>query len=355
MKGLRTGTMLGAAAVLGLGVAGYFAFSRYPEEPHHRRPLAVVLPLPADAPMEEQEHINGAAPHPFDNHPHADGTERGPNPPEGNAIWGTRGGGRLAIVIDDIGYNLRMPRKFLALGLPLTFSILPNLPFSREAAALFRAERREFLIHLPMEPFDFPNVNPGPTPLLLGMDDAAAARRTESYFAGLPGAIGASNHMGSAFTFDERRMAAVQAVVARGDRLFLNSKTSTSPAPKAIARARGYPYLERNVFLDNERDTAAIRRQLRQAIRIARQYGRAVAVGHPFRGTWRVLAEAFPTAHEHGVKLVPLSSLIPGRPRSPEVWHAGGGNGTNPCAAAGKAAPAGPAFRTAGTPARRAG
>lgn len=343
MKRLRTGMLLGLAGLLGVGL-GAAAFILAGAGGRERPPapaLAVVqvLPVPTDPAAP------AAAPY-----PHADLQPPDEAPLLPGSARGLPHAGRLAIVIDDIGYNLNMPRRFLDLGIPLTFSILPNLPYSREAAGLFGAAGRDYIVHLPMEPLDYPDVNPGPTPLLLAMDATATASRTASYFAALPGAIGASNHMGSAFTADARHMAAVQAVVAQGGRVFLNSLTSNSRVPRDIARARGYPYLERNIFLDNVREVGAVRRQLRKAIRIARRHGRAIAVGHPAEETWRVLSGAFPSARAQGVELVPLSALVR---RLPRVWSAERRPAGNPCAAA--AAPMPGEIRTSDSPVPRAG
>jgi hypothetical protein len=104
-------------------------------------------------------------------------------------------------------------------------------------------------------------------------------------------------------------MAIVQETLAARGLLFLNSKTTASHVPGEIARAQGYAYLERDVFLDNERSEAAIRAQLNRAIARARERGRAIAIGHPYRETLRVLSERLPRLAAEGVLLVPVSQL----------------------------------------------
>ena len=221
-----------------------------------------------------------------------------------------KAGGRLAIVIDDMGHNLRRPKDFLALGLPINFSILPGLNYSRQAARLISAAGREYLIHLPMEPFAYPRINPGPMPLLLNQNKGFTRNRMKAILAGLPGAIGASNHMGSAYTYDAEKMGVVQRMVADKRLFFLNSKTSTSPVPGEIARSKGYPYLERDVFLDNERGLSFVRAQLKKAVALARTKGRAIAIGHPLPETYRAIRNMFSARPPQGVRLVPLSQLV---------------------------------------------
>ena len=142
----------------------------------------------------------------------------------------------------------------------------------------------------------------------------------------LPGAVGASNHMGSAYTFDLEKMAVVQQVVqqvvAGGKGVFLNSLTSNSRVPRTIARERGFPYLERNVFLDNVLSEAAIRRQLARAISIARRRGWAITVGHPHWETLRVLKAEFSAARRGAVRLVPLTRLVTTGPPAQRIARA---------------------------------
>ncbi|MCH7478519.1 MAG: divergent polysaccharide deacetylase family protein [SAR324 cluster bacterium] len=268
--------------------------SRLPETP----PRAASQPPPDQAPSRPFRRPAERPPQP----------EALPRPDREDARREDRGP-RLAVVIDDIGHNLGRPRAWLDLDLPVTFSILPALPHSAQAAAMIRARGREYLIHLPMEPEGFPAVNPGGRPLLLKMDAAATTRRLREYFSELPDAVGASNHMGSAYTYDGEKMAVVQATLALRKLFFLNSLTSPSRLPRQIARRSSFPYLERNIFLDNQRGGGSIKRQLERAIAIARKHGRAIAIGHPYPQTLRVLRRAFPTPEQQGVTLVPLSRL----------------------------------------------
>jgi hypothetical protein len=243
-------------------------------------------------------------------------SERAPRRPKaGQGLPSNPSGGtgatRLAVVIDDIGMSLAPVREFLDLDVPVTFSILPNLPHTRGAADLILQSHREYIIHLPMEPQDYPVHDPGPNPLLLQLALPETQRRLQGYLAELPGAIGASNHMGSAYTADEEHMALVQGELAQRRLIFLNSKTGASPVPQHIAAQAGYRYLQRDVFLDNVREQPAVAAALRQAIRIARRRGHAIAIGHPFGETRAALAEALAEGEFEGVELVNLSALAP--------------------------------------------
>jgi hypothetical protein len=213
-------------------------------------------------------------------------------------------------VIDDIGQSLTQVDEFLALEVPITFSILPDLPHTRGAAERILSARHEYIIHMPMQPDSYPSQNPGPNPLLLGLGLPETQQRLREYMDELPRAVGASNHMGSAYTGDAEHMALVQRELAQHRLFFLNSKTSATPVPARIAAEGGYPYLSRDVFLDNERDVRTIDRELRHAVYRAQRRGYAIAIGHPYGETLAALSSALSQGELRDVQLVSLSDLM---------------------------------------------
>ncbi len=114
--------------------------------------------------------------------------------------------GRLAVVIDDAGYDLDELQPFLELPMPLAVAVLPNLPHSREAARRVLAAGKELLLHLPMEPEG--RENPGPGALLTADSPEETRRLLDAALATVPGAVGMNNHMGSRATADEVLMTA---------------------------------------------------------------------------------------------------------------------------------------------------
>ncbi|MBI4080973.1 MAG: divergent polysaccharide deacetylase family protein [Candidatus Lambdaproteobacteria bacterium] len=299
--------MLGLLAMLsvplGFVVAALLGLATRPVPAPKAPPLVLVQPLTGVGPSQGRRRLQPSAPPP----------ERAPHWRQRPSRWresDEHEGALLAIVVDDLGYSLAASRALLAIGQPLTYSIIPRLAHSRQTAQLVARAGQEFIVHAPMEPADFPRQNPGEDALLRAMSERETRERLLDYFADLPGAVGLSNHMGSAYSDDAAKMALVQAAVAERRLVFLNSKTSASPVPARIAQAAGYAYLERDVFLDNERSEPAIRAELRRASERARRRGRAIAIGHPYPETLRVLAQELPSLREAGITLVPLTALL---------------------------------------------
>jgi len=103
----------------------------------------------------------------------------------------------VAIIIDDLGYDKKIAKKFSNLNAMLTFSILPYSPHQKSIARLSRDKGFGIMLHLPMEPVEYPDVNPGPGTLLTSMTPDQLTRQLEKDLDAVPFIRGVNNHMGS--------------------------------------------------------------------------------------------------------------------------------------------------------------
>lgn len=214
---------------------------------------------------------------------------------------------RLVIVIDDLGQNQEQAKDLLDLGLPLTFSVLPNLPATRDVDALAAKAGMEVILHQPMEAATQPREEPATLKPTMSVPEVAAILAAN--LAQLPHAAGVSNHTGSKATEDPALMAAVMTALKDKGVFFLDSLTTSKSAAAAQAARLGVPSLARTVFLDNERGQQAALLQLAQAEKEARAKGRAIAIGHPYPETIAALS-AWSVRRDKTVRLVTLGSLI---------------------------------------------
>lgn len=224
----------------------------------------------------------------------------------------TTDGPRLAIVIDDLGLDRTAARAVADLPPPLTLAFLPyakNLPSQTLNA---RLKGHELLVHMPMEPGDGHGrvIDPGRNALLTNLGDKELMTRLRWNLDRFSGYVGINNHMGSRFTADAAEMTPVLRELKARGLLFLDSRTTTASVGGRLAGELGVPHVARNVFLDNARDKAAIRRQLDLAERLAREKGAAVAIGHPYPETIAALRDYLPAALARGVALTPISALV---------------------------------------------
>jgi hypothetical protein len=233
-----------------------------------------------------------------------------PAPPGPPAEGPATGGALLAVVIDDMGQDLRFARELAALPFPVTFSILPGTPHNREVAALAAKSGREVLLHLPMEPKGWPGINPGPGALFTFMAPDEMRRVLAADLDEVPGAVGVNNHMGSRFTGHADGMAVVLDELRARGLFFLDSLTARGSTAVGLARDMGLPVYRRSVFLDNIRDVGAITRQMEKAARAAAATGQAVAIGHPYPETLAALRQ-WAQRENSTVSIVHLKRLKP--------------------------------------------
>jgi polysaccharide deacetylase 2 family uncharacterized protein YibQ len=216
---------------------------------------------------------------------------------------------KIAIVIDDLGYDRHIAQEFIDLQVPLTLSFLPQAPHAKEMALLAREKGKEILLHLPMEPLDYPRTNPGPGALLVSMNGPDIIKIIDNDFNMFPFVQGANNHMGSRFTEDREKMKVVLESLKKRDMFFLDSLTTAHSVVPSVAEELGVKYLQRNVFLDNEVAEGPIRQQLEKLLQVAHARGFAVGCGHPYPLLLQVIRDQLPSL-KNKVEIVSLSKLM---------------------------------------------
>jgi len=221
----------------------------------------------------------------------------------------TNGLPRVAIVIDDLGYQKQLTLDFIELEFPLTLSFLPQAPFSKEMVQQAFQKGKETLLHLPMEPNGFPQTNPGPKTLLTNMSDEEILNILKNDLDAFPQVSGVNNHMGSRFTEDRYKIALVLSMIKERKLFFLDSRTTPQTVILFVASQLGVKAVQRDIFIDNNLNEEAIILQLEQLIRLAQERGFAVACGHPYPQTLRALKAKIPELQDK-VRLVPVSQLF---------------------------------------------
>jgi polysaccharide deacetylase 2 family uncharacterized protein YibQ len=231
-------------------------------------------------------------------------------PPAATTTDTGKGRGRLAIVIDDMGTTVQEARSLTAIGVPLTFSIIPGLRNYREVAAYAAASGIETMIHIPMQPKGWPQRRLEVNGLLVSMEDADIREHLQGFLRDIPKAVGANNHMGSEFTEHGDKMLPVLELLKGRGLFFIDSVTSPKSVGQKLARELGMKSGRRNVFLDNEQDPVYIRGQINQAVRLAKKSGTAIAICHPHPVTIKTLSAMLPDLERQGITLVPVSRLV---------------------------------------------
>lgn len=201
---------------------------------------------------------------------------------------------RITLIIDDIGYDRKLAMALFDLEPKITFSVLPWSPFGRSISKKLNARGGELMLHLPMEPAEYPDVNPGPGALLASMPPDVLLNQLRKNLAEVPGAAGVNNHMGSRLTTESNQMNQIFTILKKSDLFFIDSRTAAASQCRASARLLQIRFAERDVFLDNVQDVAYITGQFEELKRIALKHGVGIGIGHPYQATLETLKIELP-------------------------------------------------------------
>ncbi len=237
-------------------------------------------------------------------------------PADFESVERSPGGGVVAVVLDDLGYDERALDALARWDVPLAVAVIPSAPLASRAVSLAKEKGWDLLVHLPMEP------EAGPSEAeAIGARDADDAIRAKVLEAlrRTPGALGVNNHQGSKATADVRVVRAVLGVVKEKGLFFLDSRTTNASVAGSEASAMGVPFLQRDVFLDDVAAEASAKGGVPEALdaawgralALAAKKGEAIVIGHPRRETLAFLEKRLASEKSAGARLVRVSELVP--------------------------------------------
>ena len=220
---------------------------------------------------------------------------------------------RIAIVLFGLGDDPAAADSVFRVAAPFAVALSPGLKTSR---AIFRAahERgREVVLHLPLEPINYPQMNPGPGTLLVTMKPTRIAGDLRRFLSQSRPITAVANHMGSLATQDMNVMRAVFHELRREDLPFLHVTPAAGAVCKSLAADLGIDYAEPDVVIDYEArrgDARALQRTWKQALERARARGHLIVWVRATRLTREWLPRALAPRELEGASVVPLSALI---------------------------------------------
>ncbi|MBW6487293.1 MAG: divergent polysaccharide deacetylase family protein [Syntrophobacterales bacterium] len=223
---------------------------------------------------------------------------------------------QVAIIIDDIGFDMRALKKLAEIPAPIAFAVLPHTPHAAEAAGFLYQGKREILLHLPMEPLSYPKQSPGAGALMADMNEAQILRQLNENFAAVPHASGVNNHMGSRFMEDALRLKTVMEELKKRNLYFVDSRTSPRSRGREAAAEAGVRFAARDIFIDHENGYESTLATLRQAAaRKTKADGKPLLlIGHPHADTIRAIEDVLPLWEKEGIQIVELSRCL-GNPK----------------------------------------
>ena len=196
--------------------------------------------------------------------------------------------GKLVIIIDDIDTAYQI-NAIKSLPWKITPSIFP--PYKKHKNSVKLAQKaKHYMVHLPMEALKhrFHEVETLTTKdSELQIDDKIKYIRKN-----FPDAKFINNHTGSKFTSDYNSVKKLFKALKKYNFEFVDSRTTPKTVVPKICENYGKIYIARDVFIDNESDVNYIKNQIKKAVKIAKQHGYAIAIGHPHVATFKAIAKS---------------------------------------------------------------
>ena len=220
-----------------------------------------------------------------------------------------RNNAKLVFIFDDGGHNMQQLEKCISLPFPVTVAVLPRLSHSAQAAERVRKSGNEVILHQPMQSVNL-SVDPGEGAITPDMDEEKIRSTVLANIYEIWPIAGMNNHEGSLITADAEKIATVMKICSQQEIYFLDSRTNSDSKVRYVSSVMGYPYYERNVFLDNTKNRKDILSEIEKGVEFANKNGVAIMIGHVWSAEILpgILREVYPVLSAKGYGFYTVSN-----------------------------------------------
>jgi uncharacterized protein len=217
---------------------------------------------------------------------------------------------RIAIVVGGLGIGGAMTSDALGkLPGPVTLALAPYGSNLAELAARARGDGHEILLQVPMEPFDYPDNDPGPKTLLTSLDAGQNVDRLQWLMSRVQGYVGIANAMGARFTASEPALSPVLREAGKRGLIYLDDGSSQRSIASQIAGTNNVPFAKADIVIDAVPTAADVDRALGRLETMARERGVAVGVASALPVSIERIVKWAKAAEARGVLLVPITAV----------------------------------------------
>lgn len=214
----------------------------------------------------------------------------------------------IVLIMDDMGNNLELGRRAIALPGAINYAFLPHSNYGFKLANEAYRQDKEILLHAPMSNVTAQATGPGT--LTPAMNQQQFLHTLKQDLQSIPHVSGVNNHMGSLLTQLQQPMEWLMASLKQQNLYFIDSRTSPLTVAEKQAHKQQLPVLRRDIFLDNQLQTQALALQFSRLIKRAKRNGNAVAIAHPHPETIEFLEQALPTLEGQGIQMILASERL---------------------------------------------
>ncbi|MFV2093825.1 MAG: divergent polysaccharide deacetylase family protein, partial [Hyphomicrobiales bacterium] len=218
---------------------------------------------------------------------------------------------RIAIMITGVGISSSGTREAIE-RLPgeVTLAFAPYGDGLQTWVNRARANGHEVMLQIPMEPFDYPDNDPGPHTLLTDSRTSENINRLNWLLSRFGGYFGITNYMGARFTADDKALTPVMAELASRGLSYVDDGGSPRSRAIPVAIAEDIDAKRADIIIDAGQSRESIEAALRRLETIAKERGSAVGVGTALPITVKTISEWAKSLRSRGIALAPVSALL---------------------------------------------
>jgi uncharacterized protein len=217
----------------------------------------------------------------------------------------------VAIVIGGLGVGAaKTADAIMKLPPAVTLAFTPYGADPSKLAERARAQRHEILLQVPMEPFDYPDNDPGPQTLLTSLTPEQNIDRLHWHFSRFQGYAGIANFMGARFTAADAVLQPVIREAAKRGLGYLDDGSSPRSTAPALTAAQAVPFAKADFTIDAVPTSGEIDRTLVKLETLAKERGMAVGVASALPISIDRIAGWIKTLDSRGIMLVPLTTAM---------------------------------------------
>ncbi len=217
---------------------------------------------------------------------------------------------RIAIIVGGLGISASGTADALAkLPAPVTLALAPYGAGLDKLAERAAAENHEVLLQSSMEPFDYPDNDPGPQTLLTTLTPEQNIDRLHWQMSRFQGYVGIVSYMGARFTASDQTLAPIMREIAQRGLIYVDDGASPRSVAGQVAGGQNLPFAKTDVVIDAVPTAVEIDRALARLEITARDHGTAVGLAAALPGTITRIAEWAKKVEARGFVLVPITMV----------------------------------------------
>jgi uncharacterized protein len=218
---------------------------------------------------------------------------------------------RIAIVITGLGLSASQTKAAIELLPPgVTLAFVPYFNDIQNWVSLARQKGHEVLLQVPMEPYDFPDSDPGEHTLRTAFGEEANTKRLSWALTRFTGYVGITNWQGARFLSEPGPVEPMMTFLMRRGLLFYDNGTATRSVAPMVAERLGAPFAQATNTIDSIQAAMEIDHRLGDLENEARTKGKAVGTGFRYPVTIERVTLWARGLPGRGFVLAPISAIV---------------------------------------------